>query len=104
MVWYNPLTWFQSGPVRKPGVLYCDSPQCGQPIRDNEMSYHSGLGKLYHPGDPQFDDCRLFAVAAMTLATGIPMYALFESITRKEALELLKTGKLAQSGGLEQKL
>ena len=99
MVWYNPITWFQSGPVRKPGVLYCDNSQCHSPIKDKEISYSPQHGEIYHPGE-----CQRLAVVARTFRSGGMHYDTFEAITPEQARELLKTEKLAQSGGLEQKL
>lgn len=102
--WYDPCSWLKKAPEVLTEVLYCDNPQCGQPIKDKEVAYDENEKEIYHVGN-----CALFASAQRVVETGIFNYALLEYLTLNNALRLksngeLKQPSLSQSSGLEERL
>jgi len=77
--------------------IYCQSPQCGLEIKDDEMAY-SGQG-VYHLGDCQ----RLASVHNSLRSPDFTSFMRFEFINRERALRLLNDGGLEQAVKSEEK-
>ena len=102
MVWYNPFTWLSQTPEVPTTILYCDSPQCQQLIDSDFMVYSPAYGEVYHLGSL----CTTTATAHKTLHRAQegnfqPLASSFTSITRRQALHLLREGRLKQSPSID---
>ena len=95
MVWYNPLSWRQrNGDDKTSGVqehLFCANPQCSLEITEERMAYNAEHREVYHPGE-----CQNLAIAHKVFQSGEMMFAGFDFISRKKALQLLGKGKIIQ--------
>ena len=116
MTWYNPLSWFGDNSGRKNSsdsnprinrkgledtldwidktqgdlVLYCANPQCERKeIFGNEIFYSPDFGEFYHDGD-----CGRLAVVHKTFTSGEIMFGNFETINRREAIDMIRKGKI----------
>ncbi len=80
--------------------LYCDNPQCKEVIETERIVYDEEHREIYHD-----DKCRTFAHTHRVLKSGSET-AIFkiDYISRKKALELLRSGKLNQSQRLEERV
>lgn len=102
MVWYNPFTWFSRTPELPTTILYCDNPQCQQPIDSDFMIYSAVYEEVYHLGAL----CKTTAAAHKTLhreqaGNFQPLTSHFISITRQQALQLHREGRLKQSPSID---
>jgi len=73
--------------------LICADSHCHLPIEGDKMVYHKETKKLYHPGEcAHYAPCN-GACTSKTLQERIPSY---ETITKKQAIKLYKTGQVAK--------
>ena len=92
------MVWFRTHPERKDLVLYCDNPQCGLPINEEEVAYNKEHRKIYHVGE-----CVIEATAHMIFKSGEAEIQNLDYISSKKTLRLLRRGRLKQSQELEEK-
>lgn len=95
MSWYNPLSWF--GKNESDGrdlTLYCDGPRCKLPIEDETVDYSVGRREVYHPFPLS---CVVSATAHRAFDSRGIVIERYSVIGRREAMRLLRKGRLAQS-------
>ena len=99
MSWYNPLSWFRDNRESiEETKLYCDNPQCRLILEQDIVAYDEDNKEIYHNGS-----CAQTANAHRVSSSGKPGFQTVYPIDLDEAVELLKSGKLKQSQGLEKK-
>jgi len=95
---YNLFNWFKKSSSGRDIVLYCNAPECGEPISEERMEYNSQDGEIYH-----FGHCRRKASLLKVMKSDEEDNRIYRKIGRKEAKELFRQGRLSQSKGLEKR-
>jgi hypothetical protein len=95
---YNPLNWFRK-PQQSELTLYCDNPQCSDPIEKGPVAYDKNQKEVYHPGQ-----CGMFANAHKVINSGSMSIGCTTQISLDQALKLLRKGGLSQVNNIETKL
>ncbi len=99
MIKYDLLSWFRKTRMNDGKTLYCDRPGCNKTVLDSELIFCPEDRTLFHPGY-----CLTIIKAENSKTPNAYGFRSYETISRENALEFLKDGKLRQSKGLERKL
>tara|TARA_Y100000310_G_scaffold342908_1_gene448187 strand:+ start:2910 stop:3218 length:309 start_codon:yes stop_codon:yes gene_type:complete len=100
MVWYNFFGWLsKTHETEENGIiLYCDNPQCKDPIQEGSVTYDQNRREIYHAGD-----CGITANTHRALKLGNAVIGNVTYISVEKASRFFRKGKLKQSKKLEER-